>query len=139
MTYTLIQRYTYTPIRNYGWPNMLGYRSTNSKSGKMAHLNDIILMVILLMMLLEYSNYTSKKGESTHFKRRHRSTPAFVGELQHSDVYSIPGSKNMTRSLLKRNWSDKKGYEANTKTSANGKKDAQGRRMKVILEGYKGL
>ena len=100
MTYTLIQRYTYTPIRNYGWQNMLGYRSTNSKSGKMAHLNDIILMVILLMMLLEYSDYTSKNGELAQFKGRHQTRGAMVGILQHSDVYSIPGLKNM--SLLKK-------------------------------------
>ena len=118
---------------------MLAYKSTNSMSGKVALMNDIMLMVTLLMKLLKYSDYTRKKGETAHFKGQHQTMGAIVRELQHSDVYSIPGSKNMTRSLLKRNWSDKKGYEANTKTSANGKKDAQGRRMKVILEGYKGL
>ena len=75
---TLTQRYAYTPGRNFGWPNIPGYRLANNKSGKMALMSDIMLMVTLLMMLLEYSDYTSKKRESAHFEGWHQTRGAMV-------------------------------------------------------------
>ena len=63
-------------------------------------------MVTLLTMLLKYSNYTSKKKEVAHFEEKCKPRGAMVGELQHSDVYSITGWKKITRTLLSNVQSD---------------------------------
>ena len=111
MDYTLEQKHDYTPDNSKGRAYMLGHKLTYGKNGKITLMSDMMLVMTLFMLLLECSNYTSKKRESPHFEERHQTRGAMVGELQHiDDVLSI-GSKNTARSLPKRNWRYRTGYE----------------------------